>query len=85
VLDVTLTADTGDGLDTGAIRLDVPGAEIIERGEARLLIRFDPEALAVTDLIAAVIAEHPVSDISIVEPDLEGVVREIAEAGEVRS
>jgi hypothetical protein len=26
-----------------------------------------------------------VSDISIVEPDLEGVVREIAEAGEVRS
>ncbi len=85
VLDVTLTADTGDGLDTGAIRIDVPGAEIVERGDARLLIRFDPEAVAVTDLIAAVIAEHPVSDISIVEPDLEGVVREIAEAGEVRS
>lgn len=85
MLDVTLAADTGDGLDTGAIRLDVPGAEIVERGDARLLIRFDPEALAVTDLIAAVIAEHPVSDISIVEPDLEGVVREIAEAGEVRS
>ena len=85
MLDVTLAADDSDGLDTSTIRLNVRGAEIVERGDARLLIRFDPELLAVTDLISTVIATHEVSDISIVEPDLEGVVREIVEAGEVRS
>ncbi|HEV2066031.1 MAG TPA: ATP-binding cassette domain-containing protein [Thermomicrobiales bacterium] len=82
MLDVTLAMD-GAGTETGG--LDLPGAEIMERGEARLLIRFDPEAIAVTDLIAAVIARHPVSDISIVEPSLEGVVREIAEVGQVKA
>ncbi|HYH12048.1 MAG TPA: ATP-binding cassette domain-containing protein [Thermomicrobiales bacterium] len=85
VLEVTLAADEGDGLDTETIQLDIPGAEIVERGDARLVIRFDPDEINVTDLISAVIARHPVSDISIVEPDLEGVVREIVEAGEVRS
>jgi len=85
MLDVTLASGEDDDLDTDRIQLDVPGAEIVERGDARLVIRFDPEVLPVTDLISAVIATHPVSDISIVEPDLEGVVREIVEAGEVRS
>jgi hypothetical protein len=31
-----------------------------------------------------VIAAHPVTDISIVEPDLEGVVRQIVENGMTR-
>jgi ABC-2 type transport system ATP-binding protein len=82
VLEVTLAAD--NGIDTEQISLDIAGADIVERGDARLAIRFDPDSVAVTDLIAAVIARHPVSDLSIVEPDLEGVVREIVEAGEVR-
>lgn len=84
MLDVTLAADSHDGLDTETIHIDMPGAEIVERADARLVIRFDPDELAVTDLISAVIARHAVSDISIVEPNLEGVVREIVEAGEVR-
>lgn len=84
MLDVTLAADADDGLDTETIHIDMPGAEIVERADARLVIRFDPDELAVTDLISAVIARHAVSDISIVEPNLEGVVREIVEAGEVR-
>lgn len=82
MLDVTL-AMAGEDVESGD--LDIAGAEIVEHGEARLLIRFDPEAIAATELIAAVIARHPVSDISIVEPDLEGVVREIAEAGRVKA
>jgi len=45
------------------------------------VIRFDPEVVAVADLIPVVIANHPVSDISIVEPDLEGVVHQIVEHG----
>ncbi len=83
MLDVTLAMD-GDGQHAN-IEAGIPGAEVVERSAARLLIRFDPEAVAVTDLITAVIARQPVSDISIVEPDLEGVVREIVEAGHVRA
>ena len=83
MLDVTLADDAGH--DDRAVLVDIPGAEVVERDDARLLIRFDPNELPVTDLISAVIARHAVSDISIVEPDLEGVVREIVEAGEVRS
>lgn len=81
MLDVTLAPEAiGDRAP-----LMVDGAEIVEQEEARLLIQFDPKKVAVADLISAVIAGYKVTDISIVEPDLEGVVREIVEAGEVRS
>jgi ABC-type uncharacterized transport system ATPase subunit len=59
--------------------------EIDEQTEAHLLVRFDPEKIAVTDIITAVIGQRAVSDISIIEPDLEGVVREIVEQGEVHA
>jgi ABC-2 type transport system ATP-binding protein len=83
MLDVTLAMDGAS--PNGDARFDIPGVELVEQGEARLLIRFDPAAIAVTDLIGAVIARHAVSDIAIVEPDLEGVVRQITEAGQVRA
>jgi ABC-2 type transport system ATP-binding protein len=67
------------------VDLDMPGVEIVSREEGRLVIRFDPEQIPVTDVISAVVTRFPVSDIAIVKPALEGVVREIVEAGEVRS
>jgi len=85
MLDVTLAIDHEAGSGREPVALDLPGVDVVERGDAHLLIRFDPVAIAVTDLISAVIARHPVSDISIVEPDLEGVVREIVESGGMRS
>ncbi len=80
-LNVTLAPN---GVPDG-VALDVPGAEIVSREPGRLVVRFDPERVPVTDVIAAVVALFPVSDIAIVEPALEGVVREIVESGEVRS
>jgi ABC-2 type transport system ATP-binding protein len=64
---------------------DFPGIDSIDRGELKLHIEFDPHKIGVTELIAAVIARYQVSDIAIVEPDLEGVVRQIVETGDVRS
>jgi ABC-2 type transport system ATP-binding protein len=81
MLEVTLATE----LEDEAPILDIPGAEIVAQEPARLVIRFDPRQVAVADLITAAIGRYPVSDISIVEPDLEGVVREIVQAGEVRS
>jgi ABC-2 type transport system ATP-binding protein len=79
-LDVTLSPDG----EAAPVELGMPGVETVEQGDARLVLRFDPARVAIADLISAIIARHPVSDIAIVEPDLEGVVREIVEAGEVR-
>jgi ABC-2 type transport system ATP-binding protein len=78
-LEITLALDGATG--QAPVDLEMPGAEVIEQSEARLTIRFDPDRMAVPDLISAVIAAHPVTDISIVEPDLEGVVRQIVEHG----
>ncbi len=78
-LEVTLAPDADAGNDP--LRLSLPGVEIVAQDAARAAIRFDPQAVAVADLIAAIIASHPVSDIAIVEPDLEGVVRQIVEHG----
>jgi ABC-2 type transport system ATP-binding protein len=76
MLDIALAGEADDDDP-----LDLPGVEIVERQDGRLRIHFDPDRVAVTDLIAAVVARHPVSDIAIVEPDLESVVRQIVEGG----
>jgi ABC-2 type transport system ATP-binding protein len=45
-------------------------------------VLFDPERAQSADLIAAVLARHAVTDLSIVEPELEGVVHRIYAARE---
>ena len=81
MLEVALAGEVGDD----APDLGVAGAEIVRLEPAKVTIQFDPERVAVADLMTAVITAFPVSDIAIVEPELEAVVREIVEAGEVRA
>ena len=56
---------------------DVPGAEIIEQADGVAHIQFESARTPVHDLIAALNARYPIADLSIVEPELEGVVRQI--------
>lgn len=64
---------------------DIDGVVHVESPDGQLVIRFDPQVIAVADLIAAVVAHNAVSDLAIVEPALESVVREIVQSGEVRA
>ncbi|MCA9834270.1 MAG: ATP-binding cassette domain-containing protein [Thermomicrobiales bacterium] len=64
---------------------DIAGVIHVEATPTSLVIRFDPERIAVADLIAAVVARYAVNDLAIVEPALENVVREIVQSGEVRA
>lgn len=84
-LNITLAEDTVASGQTELAITDFPGVDSIERGELQVHIQFDPQKIAVAELIAAVIARYQVSDIAIVEPDLEAVVREIVETGDARS
>jgi ABC-2 type transport system ATP-binding protein len=60
---------------------DLPGAARIRTSPTEIALRFDPQQLAVADLIAQVAAHQQVRDLSIVEPDLEGVVAGIYAGG----
>lgn len=63
---------------------DIEGVVDVQQPDGQMIIRFDPGVIAVADLIAAVVARNAVSDLAIVEPALESVVREIVQSGEVR-
>ncbi len=76
ILVVELEADavsSGRRIDAA----DVPGAEIVEQANGVARIQFVSARTPVQDLIAALNARYPIADLSIVEPDLEGVVRQI--------
>jgi ABC-2 type transport system ATP-binding protein len=68
-----------DAVSSGRIidAADVPGAQIVEQAEGVARIQFESARTPVQDLIAALNARYPIADLSIVEPDLEGVVRQI--------
>jgi ABC-2 type transport system ATP-binding protein len=62
----------------------VEGAEIVRSDALRVWLRFNPESMPVASLIAEVTARCQVTDLSIEEPDLESVVRQIYEQGHVQ-
>jgi ABC-2 type transport system ATP-binding protein len=76
-----LVVQLGRDEHTGAVPTiaagDLPDAEIVEQDNGVARIRFETQQIPVQTLIAAVNARYPVVDLSIVEPDLEGVVRQI--------
>ncbi len=63
--------------------IDVPGAELVKQEEGKVWLRFDPALTPVPALIAAITARYPVSDLSIEEPELEPVIRQIYEERQV--
>ena len=53
----------------------VSGAEVVRTAEGRVWLSFDPREVPVAQLIAEVSAKYEVTDLSVVEPDLEGVIK----------
>ena len=53
------------------------GSEVARAGPRELDVRFDPAVISAAEVIAAVMAGAQVSDLSIVEPELEPVIRQI--------
>jgi len=74
-----------DGADTPGqdAPIDVPGAEFVRWDAGKAWLRFDPASLAAHTLIAAVTERYAISDLSIVEPELEDVIRQIYQEKQV--
>jgi ABC-2 type transport system ATP-binding protein len=60
------------------------GAEVVRAEGHRRWIRFAGERISAAHLVASVLAHHEVKDLSIVEPDIEDVIRRIYR-GETRA
>jgi ABC-2 type transport system ATP-binding protein len=76
-----------DLADPAAIITPGPGwadAEVVRAEGARRWIRFAGERISAARLVASVLAQHEVKDLSIVEPDIEDVIRRIYR-GETRA
>jgi ABC-2 type transport system ATP-binding protein len=70
----------GPGSPISAERAAALGAELVVAPGTppdTVRLRFEGGRTAASDLIAALAREYPVADVSIVEPDLEGVVRQL--------
>jgi viologen exporter family transport system ATP-binding protein len=73
-------------LSTEAVALDgsrghlaMPGVEQLDDDHGRLRFRFDPSTVRAHELIGEVTRRYPVTDLSLVEPALESVVRRLYE------
>lgn len=55
----------------------VEGAEVVRREDGKVWLRFDPVRTPPAELVASVLARHRVTDLSIVEPELESVIHRI--------
>ena len=75
----TLVVDLADGVD----HLQVANAEVVRREGPRVWLRFDRDATTAAALIAAVSARYPIRDLTVEEPEIEAIVRDIYQAGSV--
>ena len=69
-----LVVQLAEGTD-GAV--EAAGAELIQREASKVWLRVDREPGSVPRLIASLTARYPVTDLSITEPDLEQVIRQL--------
>lgn len=70
-------ASSAESRGAGLPSIDIPGVDQVKVEGRTVRLRFDPERLQVADVIAAVLTRHRVSDLAIVEPDLEDVIHQI--------
>jgi ABC-2 type transport system ATP-binding protein len=72
-----LLVDLADQQDTLVPGPGWAGARVVRAEGHRRWIRFARDQVSAAELVARVLAEHQVLDLSIVEPDLEDVIRRI--------
>ena len=66
------------------VTVDLPGVEEIRREDAKIWLRFQPEQVSAPRVIADLAARYPVTDLSLAEADLEGIIRQIYQERQVR-
>ncbi|MBV8461484.1 MAG: ATP-binding cassette domain-containing protein [Candidatus Eremiobacteraeota bacterium] len=75
VLTVELSGDCAD------VRVNLAGTKVLERDGPRMTIEFDRDVVRAENLITALASQCELKDITIAEPELEGIIRLIYQGG----
>lgn len=78
----TLVIDLEPGREINGA-LPTPYAEVTRRDGPRIWLRFDRQATSAAALIATLAEHYPLRDLTVQEPEIEAIVRDIYEHGEV--
>ncbi len=76
----TLVVDLASGEE---LAVQVANAEVIRREGPRIWLRFDRTVTTAAALIAEVAARYPIRDLTVEEPEIETIVRDIYQHGTV--
>lgn len=82
LVDVTVHGHGIDALDR-VVHAVPSGVEVTAHDGMKASFEVAPERIPVSEVIATISAHVPISDITVREPEMEGVIREIYEAREV--
>ena len=82
LVDVTVSGDGVDAL-AGVVRDSPPGVTVTAHDGMKASFEVMPEQVSVSEVIAGISAQVPIADITVREPEMEGIIREIYEAREV--
>jgi ABC-2 type transport system ATP-binding protein len=63
--------------DFDATTISSPFAQVISAGMFKATLRFDPETTAVPKVVHDLTSRYPITDLSVLEPDLEDVIRQL--------
>jgi ABC-2 type transport system ATP-binding protein len=72
-----LVVDFAEEVDTADVA--APASEVVSRDGPRVRFRFDRHRVSASDLIVTLAGQHRVRDISVEEPEIEGIIRNIYE------
>jgi ABC-2 type transport system ATP-binding protein len=75
----TLTADLAESC--AGIEINLPGTSVVSREGHRITIEFDRSRVRADELIVALAARCELRDVTIAEPELETIIRQIYQHG----
>lgn len=82
LIDVTVSGDGAAAL-AGVLRRAPAGVSVVAHNGMKASFEVEPDRIAVSKAIADISAQVPIADLSVREPEMEGIIREIYEAREV--
>lgn len=72
-------------LDNASVEVAVDGAETVRRQNGRVWLRFDRTQVSAADLISRVAGQYGVVDLTIEEPEIEGIVARVYQEGIIQA
>lgn len=64
-------------LSQPAAQVEVPLADVVRHEGPRVWLRFDREQITAAELISSVAARYPIRDLTVEEPQIEAIIRDI--------